>query len=296
MPKICHVDFFADDWLSGTSELSLAERGLYITACALIYSRGEPVEREHLHRVCAVHGRTFNTLLDRLLALGKLVEEGGKIGQKRAEKELKKARNRLEKWSKNFDNVANSDSYADRAGGKPPATIRESKKELSQPAKTESLPRARAHEADPPEARPREPVAVRAPEPAGVAAPAGPARLAKDLKIPEEWIAEAQEERTRSDLPPVDMHEEARKTEKHWRQHPPHSPRAAWLGRARRARPEIAPHRPFHVEPPPPGPPPPFDYENAMAELEENHRRRLAAIRAGETTYKAVRYGERAAA
>ncbi len=115
--KVRHVDFYADEWIAGTSELTLEERGMYITACALIYSRGEPVTRDHLRRVCCVHGRTFAAVLGRLLALGKLSENDGKIGQKRAEKELKTARKRIEKWVKNFDNPTKPNGYDDRAGG-----------------------------------------------------------------------------------------------------------------------------------------------------------------------------------
>lgn len=117
MCDIKHVDFYAGDWISGTASLTLEERGLYITACALIYDNGGPVDRDRLKRACGVHGRTFSAILGRLLDLGKLFEIGGKIGQKRAENELKKARNRLEKWLKNLDNTEKSATYADRAGG-----------------------------------------------------------------------------------------------------------------------------------------------------------------------------------
>jgi hypothetical protein len=117
MTDICHVDFYGREWIEGTLELTLAERGMLITAEALICSRGEPVTVDHLHRVCGVHGRTFKTVLGRLLALGKLFESDGKIGSKRAEKELKKARNRLEKWSKNLDNPTKPNGYDHRAGG-----------------------------------------------------------------------------------------------------------------------------------------------------------------------------------
>lgn len=115
MCEIKHIDFYAGDWISGNTSLTLEERGLFITACALIYANGGPVERERLHRACGVHGRTFNAILGRLLALGKLYEEDGKIGQKRAENELKKARKRLEKWAKNLDNTIKPNGYDDRA-------------------------------------------------------------------------------------------------------------------------------------------------------------------------------------
>lgn len=139
MCEIKHVDFYAGDWLAGTASLTLEERGLYITACAEIYNRGEPVERDRLQRACGVHGRTFNAILKRLLGLGKLTECDGKIGQKRAENELKKARKRAEKWLKNLHNGAKSSTYASRAEGNarvlPPTTNHQEESGLS----TESL-------------------------------------------------------------------------------------------------------------------------------------------------------------
>jgi len=123
MCEIKHIDFYAGDWISGTTALSLEERGLFITACAMIYGNGGPVERDRLHRACGVHGRTFNAILGRLLALGKLYEEAGKIGQKRAENELKKARKRLEKWAKNLDIPIKPNGYADRAAGNARASL-----------------------------------------------------------------------------------------------------------------------------------------------------------------------------
>lgn len=124
--EIKHVDFYASDWNDGTCDLTLEERGLYITAIAQIYSRGGPVERDRLKRACGVHGRTFNAILGRLLALGKLTECDGKISQKRAEKELKNARNRVKKWLKNLENPEKSDTWFGRAGGNartyPPTT------------------------------------------------------------------------------------------------------------------------------------------------------------------------------
>lgn len=126
MCEIKHVDFYASDWLGGTAGLTLEQRGFFITACAAIYDNGGPVERAYLKQLCGVHGHTFNAILDKLLKLGKLVEIGGKIGQKRAQKELKKASNRVQKWLKNVDKSENSKAYADRAGGNaralPPTT------------------------------------------------------------------------------------------------------------------------------------------------------------------------------
>ena len=89
--NIRRVDFYPDDWLSGTSQLTVFERGVYWTACALIYNQGGPIERAHLRLVCGGHGRPFNKGLSRLLALGKLIADGDMIDQARCERELLRA-------------------------------------------------------------------------------------------------------------------------------------------------------------------------------------------------------------
>lgn len=98
--KIQRIDFSASDWLGGTIALSLAERGLYITICALIYVAGGPIGKEDL-RKATPSGRpeTFNRLLLRLVDAGKITLRDGIIGQIRCEREIDRARLRIDKLS-----------------------------------------------------------------------------------------------------------------------------------------------------------------------------------------------------
>lgn len=106
--KARRVDFSPDEWLGGTVPLTLAERGLYITACALIYSAGEPIPIDHLKAACRDHGHTFNAALRRLFALGKLTLEGLLITNERCTRELQNAvkrasngrQNVVKRWAK----------------------------------------------------------------------------------------------------------------------------------------------------------------------------------------------------
>lgn len=91
MVKVRYVNFHADEWFAGTHLLDNAERGLYITACALMYSHGGPIEVDHLKGACRDHGNAFNRQLNRLLDLGKLVLEGTQLTNKRVVNELEKA-------------------------------------------------------------------------------------------------------------------------------------------------------------------------------------------------------------
>lgn len=99
--KVRRVDFYPDDWIAGTGDLSLDQRGLYVTACALIYSRGGPITRDHLRKQCPGHLRRFNAALAALVMLRKLVEEDGQIDQKRCERELEHAQKRVVTARKN---------------------------------------------------------------------------------------------------------------------------------------------------------------------------------------------------
>lgn len=92
--KIRHIDWYPDEWLGGTIELGNAERGLYITACNLIYSTGGPITRERLRAACRDHGHAFNRQLATLIEAGKLVVNGGQIINKRSINELQKAHKR----------------------------------------------------------------------------------------------------------------------------------------------------------------------------------------------------------
>lgn len=94
MGQVRYVNFHPDEWLVGTMGLSWAERGVYITACALMYSHGGPIEIDHLRRACHDHGRVFNFAIKRLLGLGKLVLDGTLLANRRALNEIEKASKR----------------------------------------------------------------------------------------------------------------------------------------------------------------------------------------------------------
>lgn len=114
MTKVKFVRFFADEWIAGTAALSAVERGIYITACAFIYSSGGPVAKADLAKVCGCTKRTFDRVIGRLIAIGKLTERDSKIDSKRCENELEIARNRSETAAKNGEK-----------GGRPPNVINE---------------------------------------------------------------------------------------------------------------------------------------------------------------------------
>jgi uncharacterized protein YdaU (DUF1376 family) len=107
--KIRRVDWSPTEWLEGTSNLTVVEKGCYITVCSLIYARGEPIDDDPqwISRSCNCDVRTWKAARRRLLALGKirLIEPGnpsksgngacGKLTNNRCEQELAKAVRRV---------------------------------------------------------------------------------------------------------------------------------------------------------------------------------------------------------
>jgi hypothetical protein len=99
--KVRRIDFSPDEWIAGCVGLDNACRGLYITACALMYSAGGPIRIEHLQYACTDHGHAFRRQLGILVRLGKLIVNEGQITNKRALNELQNANKRTVNWRQN---------------------------------------------------------------------------------------------------------------------------------------------------------------------------------------------------
>jgi uncharacterized protein YdaU (DUF1376 family) len=113
------VDLWPDDWLGGIGNLSIPARGVYLTACLLIYSHGGPIEREHLRQMCPSRSRQFGPALNELIQRNKLLLlDGDRLDQRRCEVEISRARARIkaaqgsanERWNPPVDNPAATDN------------------------------------------------------------------------------------------------------------------------------------------------------------------------------------------
>ena len=97
--KIRRIDFYPDDWLTGTRGMTMPECGLYWNICALMYAKNTAtIERDEARKF--FHCQWFDRLLDRLIAAGKFIEDGSKIHHRRVEDELKRRRRSVEDASK----------------------------------------------------------------------------------------------------------------------------------------------------------------------------------------------------
>ncbi len=97
------ADFYPDDWLAGTLELTLEEEGAYIRICALIYSKGQPIPDNDrwLAGMCRVSTRKWRVLRRALIDKNKITITDGLIHQQRCEFELGRAAERSQKQAEN---------------------------------------------------------------------------------------------------------------------------------------------------------------------------------------------------
>ncbi len=105
------IDYFPDEFLVGTTDLTLEEAGAYWKVCSLIYSRGGPVDDDDrwIAKAIAADVRKWKPIRARLLTKGKLIRADGKLSNARCETELAKVRRRIE------------DAHTNGAlGGRPP--------------------------------------------------------------------------------------------------------------------------------------------------------------------------------
>ena len=90
------IKFYPSDFLGGTSGLSPAERGVYMTLLCLIYEADGPIPRDdgRLARRCGSPKAAFIRALDCLINEGKITDIDGMISNNRAEKAIVDRTNR----------------------------------------------------------------------------------------------------------------------------------------------------------------------------------------------------------
>ena len=83
--------FFFSDFLAGTSGLTAAERGVYMTLLCLFYENDGPIRRDdgRLARRCGMTKAAFIKAITCLIEEGKITETGVMTSNARAEKEIK---------------------------------------------------------------------------------------------------------------------------------------------------------------------------------------------------------------
>ncbi len=97
--KIRRIDYFPDEMIAGVAgRLQAVDFGIYWMICTLIYSRGGPIDNDHIwmarlfHKT---HWRVVRASMDRLIAFGKVVKVGNQLTVVRCENELQRARKRV---------------------------------------------------------------------------------------------------------------------------------------------------------------------------------------------------------
>jgi uncharacterized protein YdaU (DUF1376 family) len=118
------IKFYPSDWLLGTSGMSAAEIGVYVTLVSMMYEKGKPIilDSSVLARRCGLAVPAFSKILQRLIDGQKVRHEGGGLFNERVEKELHErlsARDRASasakvKWEKEKEKQGDEDADAMR--------------------------------------------------------------------------------------------------------------------------------------------------------------------------------------
>lgn len=91
------------DFIAGTLQLSLEEKGAYSIVLDLIYDRGGPIpdDPQWIARVCGCSVRKWNQIRDTLILEGKIYSAAGLISNFRAEKQVENEAKDARKLSEN---------------------------------------------------------------------------------------------------------------------------------------------------------------------------------------------------
>lgn len=125
MSKGPWIRFFPSDWLAGTRGMTATETGVYITLIAMMYERGEPIQRDHarLARLCGTTPASMKDTLTVLIDEGKLVVRDGGLWNDRVEVETKIRSEKITqagksaktRWEKGKKNQCENDADALRS-------------------------------------------------------------------------------------------------------------------------------------------------------------------------------------
>lgn len=91
------------DFIAGTTQLTLEEKGAYSIVLDLIYQTGGPIEDDArwIARVAGCSTKRWNIIRSRLIDLGKLHALDGKLSNQRAEKQMKTEDKEHESFTEN---------------------------------------------------------------------------------------------------------------------------------------------------------------------------------------------------
>lgn len=117
MDRLFRIDFYPQDWIAKTGDLTPEECGVYIQIVAMIYAHRGPIiyDADTLSRKlkgCSI--RLLKSTVQRLIEKEKITFQDGKIGQRRAESELNSKRTHLELSAKGGRNKHENETQSNK--------------------------------------------------------------------------------------------------------------------------------------------------------------------------------------
>jgi uncharacterized protein YdaU (DUF1376 family) len=102
LDRLFRIDFYPQEWLTQTGDLTLEQRGVLITVCAMIYANRGPIKNDSawIGRAANCSPRLARSIIAQLVELDSIQIQGSKITQRRCERELNIKRTHLENSAK----------------------------------------------------------------------------------------------------------------------------------------------------------------------------------------------------
>lgn len=130
MDRIFRVDFYPQDWIASATRMEMDERSIFIQILALIYCERGPIndDAQWIAGLSKCSARLARKVINKLVDKSFLQRtENGKLIQKRAESELRMARERFENSSKGgrkkAENECESNKNKDIVSSDPPLPL-----------------------------------------------------------------------------------------------------------------------------------------------------------------------------
>jgi uncharacterized protein YdaU (DUF1376 family) len=119
MDRLFRIDFYPQEWLTQTGNLTPVERGVFIQIVALIYANRGPIENDPawVGRVSNCSARLARSVIEALASKGSIHIDGLKITQRRCERELNMKRTHIELSSKGGRKSAEKRSVSNKNNG-----------------------------------------------------------------------------------------------------------------------------------------------------------------------------------
>jgi uncharacterized protein YdaU (DUF1376 family) len=119
MDRLFRIDFYPSEWLVQTGKMTLMQRGIFVQVISMIYANRGPIENDAawIGRASNCSSRMARSIIKQLVDSDALQISGGKLTQRRCERELDAKRIHLEHSAKGGRTSAENKALSNNNNG-----------------------------------------------------------------------------------------------------------------------------------------------------------------------------------